>query len=170
MKKGNKGSAYYTTCVLRNNSAYNIFCEKYGKIINQKDYETIVYKIQKEYAKNIVSSKDGVELPNGIGDVKVVGIVPKVPAMDYKNSKLYKKPIFLTNSHTLGVKYRFIWIYKYSNKKFKKIVRFKNQELYIFKSNKYLKKLLKDSIFNAISNKDQPHFAVVDSSKNYNSL
>ena len=37
MKKGNKASSYYSACALSDGSAYNIFCEKHGKIIKHNE-------------------------------------------------------------------------------------------------------------------------------------
>ena len=168
MKKGNKASNYYSACALSDGSAYNKFCEKHGKIIKQADYENLVHIIQRKFAQHAATSNGGIELPLGLGDIKVVGIVPKIPAIDHKNTKLYNKPIFMTNAHTQGVKYRYIWIYKYADVKFKNMVKFYNQELYIFKTSKYLKRLLKENILKHTDNRDQPPYPVVDSAKNYN--
>ena len=54
MKKGNKASSYYSACALSDGSAYNIFCEKHGKIIKKADYENLVHLIQQRFAKYAV--------------------------------------------------------------------------------------------------------------------
>lgn len=168
MKRGNKASDLYSTCCLRDGRAYNYFCEKNKIDLEQSQYDDILLLFQQKLIQKIVSNRDGIELPNGLGDIKIIGLVPKIPPIDHKNTLKYNKPIFLTNAHTMGIKYRLIWVYKYANRSLRKLARFKNMELYIFKTSKYIKRAMYNSIMEKTSTRDVPDFHIVEGSQNYN--
>lgn len=112
------------------------FIEKYPKYkgLTLKEFREIVYVFNKVLWEEVIENIEGIELPEGLGEMYIVSVKGKAERMDMKKSISVGKPVYHRNIHTEGY---FCDIF-YINKKHK--YNFANRELVRFSAHRDFKR------------------------------
>jgi hypothetical protein len=126
---------------------YISFKKAYPEIkISFDQWKNIIYTFNEDFKTYILETGEKGKLPGGIGDFSInkkkckhKKIAPdgrefiNLP-IDWKKTKEKGKKIYNFNHHTEGYRFRWIW--------FKKTARFKNSDLWWFKTSRTTSRLL----------------------------
>lgn len=119
-----------------NTKLLNKFIEKYPeyKGLTFPEFEEIIYAFNKVLWEEVIENIEGIELPEGLGEMYIVSVKGKADRLDIKKSISIGKPVYHRNIHTEGY---FCDIF-YINKKHK--YNFANRELLKFSAHRDFKR------------------------------
>lgn len=102
---------------IRGSFLYKAYCEEYDAKISEVFFKKTSNDFAKFVIKTVVAERESQQLPEGLGDFRILGVIPKLPP---KNSKLMKelgKEVYHTNTNTGGYLYKFFYFYRYTQQK-----------------------------------------------------
>lgn len=118
------------------------------------EFNAKILKAMKEVlTEEILSNPDGIKLPHGMGELKILRYIPKTTPVDRATTKkvygtLKGKTIKFDNSFTDGFVFKLFWV----KTNYAKSIGFHTSKLFYFKSsitfNKALKNYIKDVNWN----------------------
>lgn len=103
---------------------YNKEYKKSSLECSSKEYKDIVSIILSQIMDKLFKGKS-VELPSSLGDLVIGKKRQKKRPIDWKNSKLLGRRVYIDNIHSNGYIYEFTWVKAHR--------KFKNRRLYSFK-------------------------------------
>ena len=134
LRKGRYSDKKYCFNILRDGNAdiHNLLKEK----ISLEDLSELIYLFFEEFSNQVLENKLGIEIPNNIGYIRVLGLKKPAYKLGQSPSKL-GKAVINPNYNTEGYVFRTYYIYTNTDNIVKsRVGLFENAYLYSFKTSK----------------------------------